>query len=503
VASEVGAADFQTPLRLHRSSWLFALTGSVRQLILPFLALLVFGARRDDEWFGTPLVITIFAGAMLIRALWHQWTYRYGFGPRGLVIREGLIFRNVRQIEYQRIENIDTERGPLHRLLNVAEVRVQTSTGGKPEALISVLDLSAVQEMRQRVFADTRPTVEAAKALKEPPLLHLPPMELVRYGLIDNRGLILVAAGAGLLQQAGFFRMNRETIENWLHSSALADVAGLGVAMQIMLASFVIVSALIAVRVLSVALALITLHDFTLTRHDGDLRARYGLLTKIALTLRTRRIQAVHQSESLLHRLFGRVSLDVDLAGDSGGEGEQRNSARMKTRWLAPVCPSAAAPALIASALPIFDPAAPTDWQPLAPGARSRLFRRSALLSVLIVVGPSWWYLREAAVFGVPIVVALAWMHAHLYVKYTRWALERDVLLFRSGWLSRRLTIVPRDRVQTLNVSTSPFDRRRHMASLSVDTAGGSSMSAGVHIRYLPADVARRLAASLYATINA
>jgi len=93
-------------------------------------------------------------------------------------------------------------------------------------------------------------------------------------------------------------------------------------------------------------------------------------------------------------------------------------------------------------------------------------------------------------------------MHAHLYVKYTRWALERDVLLFQSGWLTRRLTIVPRDRVQSLNVSESPFDRRRHMASLSVDIAGGSAMSAGVHIRYLPADVARRLAAALHATVK-
>ena len=150
----------------------------------------------------------------------------------------------------------------------------------------------------------------------------------------------------------------------------------------------------------------------------------------------------------------------------------------------------------------MFDPAAPPDWQPLAPGARSRIFRRSALLSLLIVAGPGWWYLRGAAVLSVPIVVALAYVHAHLYVKYTSWALERDVLLFRSGWLTRRLTIVPRDRVQSLNVSMTPFDRRRDMASLSVDTAGGSAMSAGVHIRYLPADVARRLAASLYATVN-
>ncbi len=507
MASESGAADFQPPLRLHRSSWLFALTGSLRQLILPLIAVLFFGVRGDDRWFGTPFILTAFVGAMLIRALWHQWTFRYGFGPRGLVIREGLIFRNVRQIEYARIENIDTERGLLHRLLDVAQVRVQTSTGGKPEALISVLDLGAVQEMRQRVFADTRSTAQAAETPaaetpEEPRLLHLPPMELVRYGLIDNRGMILVAAGAGFLHQAGLFRIDREVIDYWLRSMPLADVAGLGIVMQIVLTLVVIISALVVVRILSVVMALITLHEFALTRHDGDLRVRYGLLTRIALTLRTRRIQAVHQSESPLHRLFGRVSLDVDLAGDSGGDGEQRNPERMKTRWLAPVCPTAAAPALIASALPVFDPAASPDWQPLAAGARSRIFRRSALVFLLIVAGPAWWYLRGAAVFCIPLVVALAWMHAHLYVKYTRWALERDVLLFRSGWLTRQLTIVPRDRVQSLNVSASPFDRRRHMASLSVDTAGGSARSAGVHIRYLPADVAQRLAASLYATVS-
>lgn len=501
MASEGGAAEFEPTQRLHRSSWLFALTGSVRQLILPLIVLLVFGARRDDDWIGTPVAL-VFVGVMLVRAVWHQWTFRYGFGPRGLVIREGVIFRNVRQIEYSRIENIDTERGPLHRLLNVAQVRVQTSTGGKPEALISVLDSSAVQEMRQRVFADSQPAAQVAQALDEPPLLHLSPMELVRHGLIDNRGMILVAAGAGLMQQAGFFRVNRELIDEWLHSSALAGVAGLGMAMQILLAVLVIISALIAVRILSVALALITLHDFTLTRHDGDLHVRHGLLTRIALVLRTRRIQAVHQSESLLHRLFGRVSLDVDLAGDSGGDEERRNPERMKTRWLAPVCPTAAAPALIAAALPVFDPAARTDWQLLAPGARARIFKRSALLFLPIIVGPAWWYLHEAAVFAIPVAIGLAWMHAHLYVKHTRWALQRDVLLFRSGWLTRRLTIVPRDRVQSLNVSTTPFDRRRRMASLTVDTAGGGAKSAGVRIRYLPEDVARRLAVELYATVS-
>jgi putative membrane protein len=502
VASESGAPEFQPSLRLHRSSWLFALTGSLRQLIFPLVAIVVFGARDDGDWFATPWVLAIVATAVFVHALWRQWTYRYGFGPRGLVIREGLIFRNVRQIEYSRIENVDTERGVLHRLLDVAEVRVQTSTGGKPEALISVLDPGAVQEMRQRVFADARPTTEAAAAPEEPRLLHLPPSELVRFGLIDNRGLLVVAAGAGFLQQAGFFRANRKWMEDSLQTSLLNDVAGLGMVLQIGLALLVILAALIAVRILSVVLALVTLHDFTLTRHDGDLRVRYGLLTKVALTLRTRRIQAVHQSESPLHRLFGRVSINVDLAGDSGVDVQQRDPQQMKVRWLAPVCATAAAPALIASALPDFDSAATRDWQPLAPGARSRIFRRSAVLALLILAIPALWFLRGYAALGLPVVVTLAWMHAHLYVKHTRWALDRDVLLFQSGWLTRRLTIVPRDRVQSLGVSTSPFDRRWQMASVTVDIAGGRATSSGVRIRYLPAAVAKKLAASLYESVD-
>ena len=52
-----------------------------------------------------------------------------------------------------RIENVDTERGLLHRLLNVADVRVETSTGGSAEARIRVLGLDAVEDMRTRIFA--------------------------------------------------------------------------------------------------------------------------------------------------------------------------------------------------------------------------------------------------------------------------------------------------------------------------------------------------------------
>jgi putative membrane protein len=483
-------------------SWLFGLTVAIKQMVLPLIALVFFGTRENDPGPFGPYLIPIILVALLIRALWQQWTYRYGFGPNGLVIREGMIFRNVRQIEYARIENIDTERGVLHRLFGVTEVRVQTSTGGKPEALISVLDLQAVQEMRAKVFAESKHGEPVVTAAAESTLLHLPTGELVRYGLIDNRGMIVVAAGFGLLHETGLLKLDKQWLESVLQSSSAAGLVALGLMMQIALGVLVVASAIVAVRMLSVVLALVTFHDFKLTRQDDDLRARYGLFTRIALTLRTRRIQAVHQTESLLHRWFDRVTLNVDLAGDSGGA-DQSDGNKSRARWLAPVCQTRAAPALIAAALPSIDLTDEPDWQPLAPRARGRIFRRTAVLAVLILTGPAIWYLREGAIVVVLSCIPLAWMHAHLYTKHTRWALARDAVMFRSGWLTRRLTIVPRDRVQTLSIDASPFDRRSQMANIYVDTAGGGAMRAGIRIRYLTADVAESLATALYRTAGA
>jgi putative membrane protein len=499
VASE---ADFQPTRRLHGMSWLFGLSNAIKQMVLPLIALMFFGARDNDPGPFGPYIVPTILVALLIRALWQQWTYRYGFGPHGLVIREGLIFRNVRQIEYARIENIDTERGVLHRMFGVAEVRVQTSTGGKPEALISVLDLQAVQDMRAKVFAESKPGEPTVATEPETTLLHLPAGELVRYGLIDNRGMIVVAAGVGLLHETGLLTFDKEWFESVLQSSSAAGLVALGWMMQIALGLLAFVSAILAVRILSVVLALVTFHGFELTHQNGDLRARYGLFTRIALTLRTRRIQAVHQTESLLHRWFQRVTLNVDLAGDSGG-GDQPDANKSRARWLAPVCQVSAAPALIAAALPSINLSEEPDWQPLAPRARGRIFGRSVVLAVLILTAPAIWYLREGAIVVVLGCIPLAWMHAHLYTKHTRWALARDAVMFRSGWLTRRLTIVPRDRVQVLSVDASPFDRRSQMANIYVDTAGGGATRVGIRIRYLAADVAEGLATALYRTAGA
>ena len=96
------------------------------------------------------------------------------------------------------------------------------------------------------------------------------------------------------------------------------------------------------------------------------------------------------------------------------------------------------------------------------------------------------------------LVLALSWVRAHVYVRNTRWALTKDAIYFRHGWLTRRLVIAPRNRLQSVTLAQSPFDLRSAMASVALDTAGGTGMRYSIRIPMLGVRVAQELANALY-----
>jgi putative membrane protein len=484
--------DATPELRLHPWSWLFAAASFVRQMIIPIIAVLVFGARNDGALWGALLLVPI-----LTVALWQQWVFRYGFSARGLVVHEGLVFRTIRHIDYDRIENIDIERNVLHRVFGVAQLRVETSTGGRAEAVFRVLGMDAVQALRERVFTESqrfREELPLEPSTPPPALLALPPGELVRYGLIDNRGLIVVAAVFGMLHQTGLLRVLETHVERFLDRLAIDAVISMGPAAQVLLAVATLTALVAAVRALSIGFALLSFHGFTLSAANGDFRVRYGLLTRVTMTLRIARIQAVHQAESLLHRWFGRVSVRVDLLGglEAGGEATAE-----RTHWLAPICRPEQSARLMHLALPDVSFESEAAWQQLATGARRRIFKRSAVVWTLVLLLPGVWLAGRWALTLPIATVPWAAMYAWLYVRHTRWALTEDAVLFREGWFNRRMMIVPRTRVQSAIRLQSPFDRRWRMATASVDTAG-VRRGQFLRIRYLPEGIAQQLVDSLY-----
>ncbi len=484
----------QPQLRLHPMSWLFSLGSLLRQLLVPLIAVMIFGGA--DRELGQQLALGLFLLCVVLGiALWRQYWFRYGWSNGVLLISQGLVFRRVRHVEFSRIENISTQVTPLHRWLGVVSVQIETSSGGRPEAELQVLSTAALAELREAIQG-SRAAPEDASALPaeaEHQLLRLPATELIRYGLIDNRGLFVVLAGMALLQQSGLLRLGWERFGTWLAQVPLPDLDALGPGGTAALLVISIVAAIVLLRLLSVAHALLRFWGFALTERDDGFRLSYGALTRRQLTLRRARIQALYQVQNLLHRAFGRCALHIDLAG---GVLDDSESGGDSVRYLAPLCRPGQAQELAQRVFPQMAHDA-DDWQGLAPGARRRLTRRLGLIWSALLLVPGLWYLGHWGWLGLGLSLPLAALQAHMQVRYTRWVLTPEMLLLEQGWLRRTRVLLPRARVQALQLTTSPFDRRLRMASLLVDTAGAMQRPA-FRLRYLDARQAADLQHALY-----
>jgi len=466
--------------RLHPSALLFDAGRRLFALVSWAVAVLFFAARSDEGWF------LLFLVPPFLQALIRYVSFRYAFEAAELVVREGWLFRSVRHVPYARIANLDTVQGPLHRFLGVVEVRLETAGGSEPEAVFRVITLEQLAELRARVFgprAAARTADEAfarAEGGHGAALFRMGTGDVLLYGLLTQRGLVLVGGALVALHELGDLERLRERLGPGLEQAS-EEAAGL----PPWIWALVVLALLVLLQLGSALWAYLTLFGFRLERQGEDLRTTCGLLTRQTASLPRARIQRLELRQGWLARLLRRVSLRAVSAG-----GDSTRDTQVARKWLVPLCRPAEVPGLLAEIQPEarFDGA---DWRGVHPRAARRLALRAALPCVPLValVGlASWSAAAGVAVLGVAYAAWAGWRRARLL----GWALEPGAVLVRDGLLGRRAACVRFEKIQALDLRRSPFDRWARMAHLAVDTAGAAG-SGRFLIPFLPLRVALRL----------
>ena len=184
--------------------------------------------------------------------------------------------------------------------------------------------------------------------------------------------------------------------------------------------------------------------NFTVSRGDRGLRIERGLLSRSSQTIPYDRVQGIAVVEPLIWRRFGWARLDVDVAGygvvtdESGG---------ISSTTLLPIAPRDAADRLVDVLIP--DPER-GHGDRVAPPPRSRLF------------APIGWRFR--------------WLGS-----------TRSTVTTGTGWITRRRAIVPHHKVQSVEFSQGPLQRRLGLASVEVHTPDGPVSAAIPHLDALEA----------------
>lgn len=142
--------------------------------------------------------------------------------------------------------------------------------------------------------------------------------------------------------------------------------------------------------------------------------------------------------------------------------------------------------------------AEPPGWQPLPRRARTLFALMRA--AVLALPGAASGFLLGHQLLDQPLPVAIAglllgavvgtWIGLREF-RHVRWQLDADGLAVRRGRLWQRETRVPATRVQHLDLTRGPLQRRRGLATLVVHTAG--TRHSAVTVPHLDAADAERL----------
>jgi putative membrane protein len=478
--------------RLHPASLIFGIFTLVRQFLIPAILFLFFA--RGGEWQRWMLLPF---GYLLIAELVRYATFTYRFTAEELVVRSGLFSRTERHIPYERVQNIELIENAVHRLIGVAQVRLQTGSGTELEADFKVISRAAVEELRRATLTRRREAGVEAKDEASTVVLRLPLSEVALHGLLTGRGLVVLAALAGLA-----FEFNidwDDYIERFLRERFFpAEIAEWQDAFQtstraLLWWSLVFIPAVFVLRLLSAAWAVVRLYDFTLERAGEGLQSRYGLLTRVSATIPRARVQVLTVEEGVFHRWLRRTSVRVDTAGQFKQEAGQLGS-----QWIAPILGVGALRPLVREVQPDAD-LDPPAWQPVHPRAFTRMVRVTLVLLFVLTLIPLRTVGPYVVLPALLLAVVAVW-HARLLSRRLAVALTPTSVIVRTGAFRHRRSIARFARIQSVSLTQSPLDRRWRMATVSVDTAGGSAEQRIV-VPYLPADRAQEIYVELKAQV--
>ena len=443
------------PKRLHGASIIVVAIQQLRSLggvLIAIIAVRIFGGKQDD--LGYELILTGLGVLTIIPAVIRYFTVRYELSDDSFTVTSGLLYRQKRTVPLERIQNVSLKRNLLHQLLGVTTLKVETASGGDAEVELNVVGMAEAERLTaalQRVGQ-----APAEESPQERALFHASIKDLLIAGATQNRAGVIVLFFIGLLNYAQgllpTLAKNLPTQSTVPGASNAAMVTGMVLLILILIAGWV----------LSMITSVVVYFGFQLTRSEGVLRLKHGLITQIQATLPVRRIQSIRIVAPVLQRRLGYCNVYADSAASYA------DHAAGGAAVLTPLIARERVEDVLHLAFPI-DPHSAV-FTKVSPLLRRRSFFRYLILSI-IFVGAAEAILGPIAFAAMPAAAAGAWFFAckrYLILGYSR---MDGFVLVRDGVWKRTVSIIPEDRIQWVGMTQGPIQRKLGICTVSLVSA--------------------------------
>ena len=457
--------------RTHPLGLLIAVVTGVPQLIFPILAAL-FGTRSTG--ISTPLIIgAVLLVSLLFRSIaWMR--FRFRLDEDDIRIEQGLINRTVRSIPYDRIQDVSIEQPVLAQLFNLGEVKFETGGGEGEDAKLSFVSMERAEALRATIRARkaeeavSQYATETAYEREAPPLFAMDNNRLVTLGLYSF-SLVIFAVLGGLAQQFDFLLpFDFWDFKHWIGMAEErgVNIDAIGTSARILGAVFALLALIALGLATGVIRTVLKEYGFRLDRTERGFRRRRGLLTKTDVVMPVNRVQAANIVTGPIRKRRGWHALKfVSLAQDSKEESDYMAAplAKLDEIWS------------IMSEAGISPPSAETEFRH---GHFRWWLMRLVIVSPLILVAMAAVVMFAEASFARSLLLLFIPLGLLLFgaLEWRKFLYAEDPsrLFVRRGWWRQRLTILPRVRVQSVEIAQGPLARLSGLVTLHFGIAGGT-----------------------------
>ncbi len=440
----------------------------IRQLF-PFIIIFLFGggsSNKRDFLFYTIIVLAIVGFIYSIIAFLK---YYFWLEDGKLIINKGVFKKTKTEIPFDRIQSVNFEQNVIHRAFNVVMLNMDTAGSAGAELQINALNRDTAKQISDHIIAQRQITerrndesLQQENTQKKKLIFNLPIGQLLKVGITENHlrsGGIIILFFFWIWDNLN--EVGVDVQEKFEEHVSVTEVIQTGlIVFMVLFVLFILVAFLI-----SLIRTVLIYYDLKMLRLQDGFVIISGLLNRKEHAAKDSKIQVFSWSQNLLQKWTN--IYEVGMKQASSVAATKKSHIRIKgLEWFN---------VKAAQAYLFRDTLKELEEMPLFAVHKYYRFKQLYYWSLFLlpfIVGS--FYLGEIKfLLGFSALYIYGLTSSMLSYSKKKWGISPNALIVRGGVFGHNASMMELYKIQNVKKRSTPFQRRRSLATLDVYSASG------------------------------
>ncbi|GAA0078468.1 PH domain-containing protein [Clostridium sp. CTA-5] len=454
---------------IYRGHWSNILRIIFSNIYSVFIFIAIFFKHIESSKILTCIIV--FTLAIISYSILH-WRSNYFYIEDNIFIYvKGVFGKSTEQIPLNKITTVDMESDAIGRILGATTLKLNSgnATLDESEFKMSVKSVDAIEIKKLILVQDNKndDTKIEINKLKE---FKATTKDIIIYALTQNKFSWMLILYVVVDKFKDLFK---EKIANNIDNYANMTKTFFLYKNKIVLIFniiLIILSIYILATIISIIIELVRYNKFKIFKNKDSLNVQYGLINLKQYSIPIDKIQAIKFKQNIIQQFFNLYKIESVVIGD-----DKSNS------LLFPIVNNKLKNNFITELLPEYSVESPINKPPKRAISRF-IIKRTIIILLLSIISISLFdivFNKISFSISIKYIVILILMISQVVLGYINYlnngiSVEENLVLLTRGTITKVTYIVKKDKIQSLEVQQSIFQKRKELCTYKIDIATNS-----------------------------